>query len=74
MFRYLIAIVIIIIVFSVSASVSASEPALRPEKEKPSVAVLPFKIFTERDSIDLEKDVVEIISNLLKNQGASILR
>ncbi len=76
MFRYLIAIVIIIIVFSVPASVSASEPALKPalrsEKEKPSVAVLPFKIFTKKDSVDLGKDVVEIISNLLKNQGASM--
>ncbi|MBW2218389.1 MAG: outer membrane protein assembly factor BamA, partial [Deltaproteobacteria bacterium] len=43
-----------------------------PEKNKPSVAVLPFKIFAERDSVDLGKDVVKIISNLLKTQGASM--
>jgi outer membrane protein insertion porin family len=64
MSRYLIAIIIIII---------TSVAALGAEKEKPHVAVLPYKIFAEKDSAGLGKDVVEIISNFLSDQGASIV-
>jgi len=64
MSRYLISIIIIIV---------TSVTALGAEIEKPHVAVLPFKILAEKDPAGLGEEVVEIISDLLTNQGASIV-
>lgn len=64
MSRYLISIIIIIV---------TSATALGAEIEKPHVAVLPFKILAEKDPAGLGEEVVEIISDLLTNQGASIV-
>jgi len=64
MSRYVIAIIIVIV---------TSAAALGAEKEKPQIAVLPFNIFSEKDSAGLGDEVVDIISTRLSDQGASVV-